>query len=84
MSFKKFNDFLQEREIIESNNTLLNRTALNYDRKLAQFNSRFDDPKQADDIVRAAGYRSVSDFVVDRNSNKWSKLRIPGQGNYVR
>jgi len=84
MRFRKFNDFLKEREVSESHNDSLNRTALDYDKKLAQFNARFSDPKQGENIVRAAGYKSVGAFVMDPDQKKWSKLRIPGQENYVR
>lgn len=84
MRFRKFNDFLKERDVSESNNGSLNRTALDYDKKLAQFNARFDDPQQGDNIVKAAGYKSVGAFVMDPDHKKWSKLRIPGQQNYVR
>jgi hypothetical protein len=83
MRFRKFNDFLKEREVSESNDSL-NRTALDYDKKLAQFNARFDDPKQGENIVKAAGYKSVGAFIMDPDQKKWSKLRIPGQENYVR
>ena len=82
MRFLKFNEFLKDRDVSESNNTL-NRTALDYDKILAQFNARFDDPKQAEDIVRSAGYSSVTAFVNDPNPKKWSRLRVPGQENYV-
>jgi len=84
MRFRKFDDFLKEREVSESYSGSLNRTALDYDKKLAQFNARFDDPKQGDEIVRAAGYKSVGAFVTDPDQKKWSRLKIPGQQNYVR
>jgi len=84
MRFRKFNDFLKDRDVSESANGSLNRAALDYDKKLAQFNARFDDPQQGESIVRAAGYKSVGEFVMDPNQKKWSKLRIPGQQNYVR
>jgi hypothetical protein len=83
MRFRKFDDFLKEREVSESNGSL-NRTALDYDKKLAQFNARFSDPQQGENIVKAAGYKSVGAFVMDSDQRKWSKLRIPGQENYVR
>ena len=76
MKFKKFQEYLNERQDI-------NRGALDYDKKLAQFNARFDDPKQGAEIVKKAGYKSVGHFISDPNEKKWSKLRIPGQENYV-
>lgn len=82
MCFRKFDEYLKDREVSETNGSL-NRTALDYDKKLAQFNARFDDPKQAADIVRSAGYNSVAAFVNDPNPKKWSRLRMPGQENYV-
>jgi hypothetical protein len=82
MYFQKFNDFLKKREISEANGSL-NRTAMDFDKKLTQFNARFNDPKQGDEVVKSAGYKSVADFVSDPNQKKWSKLRIPGQENYV-
>ena len=84
MRFRKFNEFLQEREVIESHGGALNRSALDYDRKLAQFNARFDDPKQGEDIIKAAGYKSIGAFVSDPDERKWSKLKMPGQENYTR
>lgn len=84
MHFQKFDDFLKKREVSESTNTSLNRTALDYDKKLTQFNARFSDPKQGLSIVNAAGYKSVGEFIMDPNQSKWSRLRIPGQKNYVR
>jgi hypothetical protein len=82
MSFRKFQDFLRERDLAESHG--LNRSALDYDRKLTQFNSRFDDPKQGEEIIKAAGYSSIAQFLADSDDRKWSKLRMPGQKNYVR
>lgn len=84
MRFQKFNDFLKDREVSESANGSLNRPALDYANKLAQFNARFDDPKQAEEIVKSAGYKSVGAFVSDPDQKKWSRLRMPGQQNYVR
>ena len=83
MRFQKFNDFLKERDISEVNASL-NRTALDYDKRLAQFNGRFSDPKQGEEIVKSAGYNSIGAFLSDPNQKKWSRLRIPGQQNYVR
>lgn len=83
MRFRKFDDFLKEREVSESNGSL-NRTALDHDKKLAQFNARFSDPQQGENIVKAAGYENVGAFIMSPNPRKWSKLRIPGQENYVR
>ena len=81
MHFKKFTEFLKQREVVEEN---LNRSALDYDKKLAQFNSRFSDPKQAAEILSSAGYKNIRSFVSDPNENKWSKLKMPGQENYVK
>jgi hypothetical protein len=81
MSIRKFNEFLKDREIIESG---LNRSAMDYSKKLAEFNARFDDPKQGEEIVKSAGYASIGDFLRDTNERKWSKLKMPGQENYVR
>lgn len=83
MQFQKFNEFIKSRALNElTNNPRLNRSALDYDRKLAQFNSRFNNPEEALQIVKTAGYDSVSDFINDARESKWAKLRIPGQGNY--
>ena len=85
MRFRKFNEFLQEREQeVSENQGGLNRSALDYDKKLAQFNARFSDPKEGAEIVKAAGYPSIGAFVSDPDERKWSKLRIPGQQNYTR
>ena len=89
MRFQKFNDFLKERELGESHGThsgndKLNRPALDYDRKLAQFNARFNDPKEGEHIVKLAGYKSVGEFLSDPDERKWSRLKIPGQENYTR
>ena len=86
MRLQKFSEFFKNRELVEfsSPNAHLNRSALDYDRKLAQFNSRFSDPKQGVEIVQAAGYKSVGDFLNDPDERKWSKLKEPGQQNYVR
>lgn len=59
-----------------------NKKAAEYDTKLAQFNARFPDGDGAE-IVQAAGWQSIQDFVQDPDPGKWSKLRIPGQENYV-
>lgn len=75
MRFQKFNEFLHKREGV-------NRTAFDYDRKLAQFNSRFKDHKEGEKIVLAAGYGSISEFLRDKDERKWSRLKIPGQENY--
>lgn len=83
MRLRKFNDFLKERDISEINRSL-NRTALDYDKKLTQFNGRFNDPAQGEEIVKSAGYNSIGEFINDPDQKKWSKLRIPGQQNYVR
>lgn len=85
MNFQKFSEFLKNREIDESyQNKKLNRSALDYDKRLAQFNGRFKDPQEADGIIRAAGYATVGAFVNDPDERKWSKLKMPGQQNYVR
>lgn len=85
MRFRKFQDFLKEREVAESHHHAgLNRTAFDYDKRLAQFNARFSDPAEGERIVRAAGYKSVGEFVSDPDERKWSRLKMPGQENYVR
>lgn len=77
MNFQKFDDFLKSK-ITED----VNRSALDYDRKLAQFNSRFQDPKQALEVLRAAGYPNVASFLSDPNDRKWSRLKMPGANNW--
>ena len=86
MQLQKFSEFLKNRGLVEfsSPNANLNRSAVSYDTKLAQFNSRFSDVKQGQEIVQAAGYKSVGDFLNDPDERKWSKLKEPGQQNYVR
>ena len=85
MRLQKFSEFFKNRELVEdsSPNKNLNRSALDYDRKLAQFNARFSDPKKGSEIVQSAGYKTIGDFLNDRDERKWSKLREPGQENYV-
>ena len=78
-------EFLKERDQYVEANDALNRPALDYaDRKLAQFNARFSDPKEGEEIVKKAGYPSVGAFVADADDRKWSKLRMPGQENYTK
>ena len=86
MQLQKFSEFLKNRGLVEfsSPNANLNRPALDFDRKLSQFNARFSDPKKGLEIVNAAGYKSVGDFLNDPDERKWSKLKEPGQQNYVR
>mgnify|MGYP000266959056 CR=1 FL=1 len=81
MRFQNFQDYVKGREIVESNG--LNRTAMQYDRRLAQFNSRFNDPAEGESVIKAAGYKNVGAFLADPDDRKWNKLRIPGQQNYL-
>lgn len=81
MEFKRFADFLKEKDMVETHHA--NREAMDYDVKMQGFINRFPDIKEGEKIVKAAGYPSIKDFLNDRNPNKWSRLRIPGQRNYV-
>lgn len=81
MNFPKFADFLKEKQNLEES---INRTAVDYEKRLAEFRARFSDPAEAEEVVKKAGYASVSAFVSDPSDRKWSRLRIPGQGNYIR
>lgn len=78
MIFKKFTEYV-EQKLLEDR---LNRNALDYDKRLAQFNSRFKDPEEANAALKSAGYDSIASFVSDPDERKWSRLRIPGQENY--
>lgn len=60
----------------------LNRNALSYERKLAELNGRFDNPREAERVIQMAGYASVGEFLSDPDEMKWCKLKIPGQENY--
>ena len=70
MKLESFNQFVE------------NKRAAQFDIKLAQFNARFPDGNGAE-IVQAGGWSNVQDFLMDPDPSKWSKLRIPGQQNYV-
>jgi hypothetical protein len=107
MCFRKFAEFLKERDVSESSlihdekikkthgprpklgfqkhlHDPVNRHALEYEKNLAAFNGRFDNPREAEAIVKAAGYGSVAEFVNDPDEGKWCRLKIPGQENYVK
>lgn len=62
----------------------INRHALEYEKNLAAFNGRFDNPREAENIVKMAGYGSVAEFINDPDESKWCRLKIPGQENYVK
>jgi hypothetical protein len=79
--FKKFIDFVNEKNLEES---ALNKAAMEYDRKVKEFSSRFQDHKEGENIVKSAGYKDVHHFLSDPDTKKWSKLKIPGQKNYVK
>lgn len=80
--FQKFSEYRKGRELAEA--VGLNRPALDFDKKLAEFNSRFDNPRQGEEVVLAAGYNSVRQFLADPDPRKWGRLKIPGQENYTR
>lgn len=89
MRFQKFNEFLKEREVAEvaapaigTPNDKLNRTAFDLDKERVIFNNRFSDPREGEKIIKIAGYRSVAEFLHDKNPRKWASLKIPGQENY--
>lgn len=77
MVFKRFREYLEEKTLDE------NRAAMEFDTKLRAFRNRFPNG-EGEEIIRAAGYKDVRDFLHDPDERKWSRLRIPGQGNYVR
>lgn len=82
MEFKRFVDFLKEKGILEMN---ANKEAMSFDTKIAAFRNRFQGmphDKQLE-ILKTAGYNSIPDFLHDGDMKKWTKLRIPGQENYV-
>jgi hypothetical protein len=81
MMLKKFVDFLREREFLETHEEHPHKW---YDSQWQLFHNRFgDDMELADKVIRRAGYRDRLEFIQDRNEQKYSKLKIPGQDNYV-
>ena len=89
MRFRKFNEFLKEREVEEhaapaigTPNDKLNRTAFDMDKERITFNNRFSDPKEGEKVVRLAGYGSVTEFFRDKNPRKWATLKMPGADNW--
>jgi hypothetical protein len=90
MRFRKFNEFLKEREVEESAapaigtpNDKLNRSAFDLDRERVVFNNRFSDPKEGEKVVMLTGrYKSVADFLRDKNPRKWATLKMPGADNW--
>lgn len=76
MEFKKFAKYVQEKEMAE------NKAAFNFDVKIQQFRNRFPNG-EGSKIVKDAGYPSIRHFLHDGDERKWSKLKIPGQSNYV-
>lgn len=85
MRFKKFQEFLDgklaESHLAKQKNPL-NRHALDYEKKLAELNGRFDNPREAQRVILMAGYGSIGEFINDSDEMKWCKLKIPGQENY--
>lgn len=77
MKFKKFSQYIEEREVQE------NKIAHDFDVRIQQFRKRFPDGN-GEEVVKKAGYSSIRQFLHDPNDSKWSKLQIPGQNNYVK
>lgn len=87
MEFKRFAEFLKEREVSESaepDTTGYNRDAMTFDTKRQAVLNRFGgDVKKALEVIQGAGYKDIRDFVSAPEKGKWERLRIPGQKNYV-
>lgn len=79
MKFPKFDDFLKTR-LSE------NQQAMEADRRRLIFNNTFKDrdPKEVEQAIMGAGWKSIQEFINDPNDAKYSKLKFPGAGNWVR
>lgn len=66
---------------------MANKEAHDFDVRLGQFRAWCQGkglkPSDAEEIVRRAGYPGIREFCSDSRTNKWAKLRVPGQGNYA-
>ena len=82
MEFKRFADYLKERDKGVFEAVTANKEAMAFDTKLAAFHNRFPDGN-GEEIVKANGYPDIRSFLHDGGKKKWAKLKIPGQGNYV-
>ena len=83
MEFKRFAQFLKERDHGMSEAISANKEAMAFDTKIQAFHNRFPDG-DGERIVKMAGYPDIRSFLHDPDENKWAKLKIPGQDNYVR
>lgn len=79
MKLQKFEDFLKTR-LAE------NQQAMELDRRRLIFNNTFKDrdSKEVEQAIMGAGWKSVQDFINDPNDSKYSKLKFPGAGNWVK
>lgn len=83
MQFQKFEEFLKARAITE----LVNPPAMQSDRRRLTFNNTFAnrDPKEVEAAIMSSGrWKSVIDFINDPNESKYSFLKFPGAGNWVK